>query len=371
MNPYTDQELKHLYLEEYLSIGKIATLCGLGRSYVREHLKKIGVIMRPIHVFKECPSIPLLYDLYITRKQSASQIAIQFSTCKRTVLRWLREVNISVRECPAAKIGHNHKLDVPLSKSQLEKMYLQDYRSLRSIAEEFGVTRPVISRLRREYEIPTRAHKTRKYTFNESFFSTWSASMAYVLGYICADGCLTNDDCTVTIASNDIEHLLSISRILSLNYPHVCGRGKTKSLVLRSKKLYFDLVNLGLTQRKSLTLRFPSIPHEYMTDFIRGDFDGDGCISITQKTGAPSVSFASGSLSFITVLHEVLVNLGLSTRSIRLKKSNQSTHGAYVFSYQARRDILLFRELIYGNEPELFLPRKRKRFDQLALRWQV
>ena len=46
------------------------------------------------------------------------------------------------------------------------------------------------------------------------------------------------------------------------------------------------MCNLGCTPRKTYNLTFPNddiVPKEFKRDFIRGFFDGDGCICVTQN----------------------------------------------------------------------------------------
>jgi hypothetical protein len=52
------------------------------------------------------------------------------------------------------------------------------------------------------------------------------------------------------------------------------------SLTLCSKHIFSSLYNYGLTTNKSLIITFPpsNIPNKYYSSFIRGYFDGDGCI---------------------------------------------------------------------------------------------
>lgn len=53
--------------------------------------------------------------------------------------------------------------------------------------------------------------------------------------------------------------------------------------VISSKKLVCDLIALGCVQRKSLVLEFPVLHDDLLKHFIRGYFDGDGCICLSKK----------------------------------------------------------------------------------------
>src|SRR3989344_301385 len=122
-------------------------------------------------------------------------------------------------------------------------------------------------------------------TFNENFFKTWSPSMAYVLGFISADGAVidarkSSRTCYTSISSNDIELLEQIKT--AMNSKHTVKKRlahytKFKngvyfckdSYVLRfgSKIMFQDLVNLGVTPRKSLRLKIPPVPNIYLPYF--------------------------------------------------------------------------------------------------------
>jgi hypothetical protein len=66
-----------------------------------------------------------------------------------------------------------------------------------------------------------------------------------------------------------------------------------------------DLMEIGLTPRKSLTIQLPTIPDEYFYHFTRGYIEGDGWI--TREISKPSlnevmrIGFASGSHDFFTL----------------------------------------------------------------------
>ena len=166
-----------------------------------------------------------------------------------------------------------------------------------------------------------------RYKFKIDFFEKWSPEMAYVLGFLYADGDIedvrkSSRTQYVTIASVDRDILESIKKALgsghNLNYraPRkvTYRNGKTYEsrgiyrLRIGSKKMFNDLLKLGLSPRKSLTIKFPDdIPDNCLNHFIRGYFDGDGCITIKNGTGkngqailhGVNVIFTSGSKLFL------------------------------------------------------------------------
>lgn len=128
----------------------------------------------------------------------------------------------------------------------------------------------------------------RKYNLNENFFSTWSANMAYILGFLVADGNLFDGAnqkyrayrASINLKTTDRHILESFSKIMEYEGPIYDYIPKNQSqLTINSKTIYQDLFALGLTPRKSLTMGWlENIPEEYMSHYIRGFFDGDGSI---------------------------------------------------------------------------------------------
>ena len=110
-----------------------------------------------------------------------------------------------------------------------------------------------------------------------------------------------------------------------------------------AKKIFKDLIKLGVTPRKSLTLKFPTFLNEdLMRHFIRGYFDGDGCIwdgkrqkrivkDKTVKLGyrektVHNVKFTfTGNDSFISDLQKYLVNkIGINICKLNYSKAKNS-----------------------------------------------
>ena len=83
--------------------------------------------------------------------------------------------------------------------------------------------------------------------------------MAYILGFIFADGCLVeyrNGYHGLDITSKDLNHLRLIKE--KLNAEHKIGKKERGfRLQIRNRDIYNDLINLGLTPRKSKIISFP------------------------------------------------------------------------------------------------------------------
>jgi hypothetical protein len=138
------------------------------------------------------------------------------------------------------------------------------------------------------------------------FFRVWSAEMAYILGYWWADGCMRVKKNTgaheIEIASLDLDHLLRIGAAIGGKYflRKVTAVSETRAIAFCSKEMYYDLLALGGTPRKSRTIGFPKVPTEFVPHFVRGVIDGDGTLS--WNSDRPILQIYSGSQQFLADL---------------------------------------------------------------------
>ncbi len=61
------------------------------------------------------------------------------------------------------------------------------------------------------------------------------------------------------------------------------NRQKSYIFSFGSQEIKNDLIKLGCIPRKTFLLKFPNIKEDLYSHFIRGYFDGDGCISINSR----------------------------------------------------------------------------------------
>jgi intein-encoded DNA endonuclease-like protein len=118
-----------------------------------------------------------------------------------------------------------------------------------------------------------------------------------------------------------------------------------------SKKIINDLVNIGLTPNKSLTVKFPKIEKEFLHHFIRGYFDGNGSISIDKTKNLVRVKFTSGSNDFIVALQNILNDLEIKTTYMHPKENTYELGIPNKFSTRK------FLEYIY-DDSNVYLERK-------------
>lgn len=207
-------------------------------------------------------------------------------------------------------------------------------------------------------------YHSRKHYLNEGIFSNWSAPMAYVLGFWFADGTMMHiKSYRIRFSSKDIDHLEIIKKTLSSGSPvYVDSSGPI--FAIHSKQVCENLVRLGGTPNKSNTMTFPEILGEFIADFIRGYFDGDGSVHsisyIASKNGKRYTqirsNFTSGSIKFLESLKRILTHrLGLFDRKIcqygphqfKLGYGQSDTFKLLNFMYYPGHPISLKRKAVY------------------------
>jgi intein-encoded DNA endonuclease-like protein len=206
---------------------------------------------------------------------------------------------------------------------------------------------------------------------NENFFKKWSPEMAYVLGFFAADGCMMKNrrgTHFIEFQITDKDILVKIQKLLGSDHK-IAERNlkinwKTAyRLQIGSKIIFSDLLNLGLTPRKSKTIKLPNIPDKYFRHFARGYFDGDGNVHAQKRRDRRSgrmiiqTHFTCGSQKFLMQFQEKLETLALA------KGGNVGYYsGAYRLIFSIRDSMKLYM-FMYRGAKNLFLARKKNVFE--------
>lgn len=177
---------------------------------------------------------------------------------------------------------------------------------------------------------------SRKYNLNFNYFKEYSPKMAYILGYIFAEGNINISKNrghreALQIESKDRDILYFINKELGKNiYPTYRKRIRKERknpiqesfyITICSKEIINDLTKLGVPAgKKSRKIKFPSLPEKCTKYFIKGYFDGDGSIFILNKKRKYKnkiysyfykyLTFKSKSLKFLKELNKKLNSLG-------------------------------------------------------------
>jgi intein-encoded DNA endonuclease-like protein len=217
-----------------------------------------------------------------------------------------------------------------------------------------------------------------KLTVNKKFFSSWNPEMAYVLGFISADGYLgvkrirkdKSKQYFLDITSKDFSLLKKIKKMMGakqkigIKYSGSNKKEKCYRLQIGYQEICKDLLKLGIRPKKASTLNSINIPEEYFPDFVRGFFDGDGSVYIYKVNGTPQIKaqIVSASFSFIKELNRsICKKLNIPEKTVHKEPGGNSSIYAIYFYID---DCEKLYQFMYGNNPVLYLPRKRRVFER-------
>ena len=184
---------------------------------------------------------------------------------------------------------------------------------------------------------------------------------AYWLGFLFADGAVSSksNNVELSLKSSDFNHLIKYKKFLNSSNKIYIDKVRCR-MNTTNKNFKDDLINLGCTPNKSLTLKFPeALPQKLIPHFIRGYFDGDGCITRTRKDiDWNTCSITCGSLMFVERILEILINESLITKQkIHLVKNTNTK-----MLVLCNQNFINFMNYLY-KDCNIFLDRKYERYN--------
>lgn len=226
------------------------------------------------------------------------------------------------------------------------------------IAMLYGVSDATMRTYLKNNNVDLKGHKVGKNSSNNYFETIDTVDKAYFLGLIVADGSIMDYGknkgyekkvLALELTESDeyiIKKFMEYSNINTKIYHN----NSTRSIKVNSSKLYDDLINLKVYPNKShIGTRFPDIPKELYSHFIRGYFDGDG---IANKHGY--IGFC-GSLDLLTNIKDILISeLHINNVKISYNKSN----GIYYVQWSAKENCKTLFNYLYQDKNDLYLVRK-------------
>lgn len=281
----------------------------------------------------------VLYLLYHVEKLSLDEIGRKAGTSPANVICKMRRYGIQSR-----------------TKSEARILALDKGKITREIVNKYD-----------EIEIKT----LNKIKYNTQFFDKWSDEMAYCLGLLYTDGCLNSSTNNIVFGQKDIELVEKFLSLFECNSKilfrpeRITKSGKAGEMYVVSLNgidLFNQLLKLGLTPKKSLTIKFPAMPNKYVRHFIRGCWDGDGTVYKEKQSGKITAGFTSGSSDFLKVMIQHLRIEGLPERNYYKHRHAE----AFYFRYTSQADIYkLFRYMYDGVSESQYLRRKYELFKSI------
>lgn len=206
---------------------------------------------------------------------------------------------------------------------------------------------------------------THKYKYNWNFFEIDSEELYYFLGFVAADGYISNNDIEIGLNIQD-KNLLEQFRDLICPDKPIYNKNRTNSCTLKisckSKinrfKDFFSMVS----NKKHEEMIFPNIEDKYVRHFIRGYVDGDGTIDTTKGYKGNRVYL--GLRLRILGNYKFLYELNKKTKLIYPHKTNainkKGKENVYIITYNFSTAKALLK-WIY-EDSNIYLNRKYTKF---------
>jgi len=166
-------------------------------------------------------------------------------------------------------------------------------KSIREISRITGIPNHKIAKILRDNDIYiiSRIERLRKYEIDENYFDKIdNEHKAYTLGFLYADG--YNDEhkniVKISLEEGDIDILKKMKEPICPDKPlryyvYKTNRQPQYSFVIDNGHISRRLAELGVVQAKTFKIKFPKLDESLISHFIRGYFDGDGCITTTLR----------------------------------------------------------------------------------------
>lgn len=215
--------------------------------------------------------------------------------------------------------------------------------------------------------------KKNKYFYDENYFEKIdSEEKAYFLGFIFSDGSVIYDTkksqykVCLKLHTKDKHILESFIECIKGEmkiWKH--GQREIGEVSLSGKKITNDLIKLGATPKKTFTLQYPNIEENLERHFLRGYFDGDGCIrvNIDKRDGSKrgDLRIVGGSVDMLNKINERM-NLLFNTSKNKLYGPKNKDYK--FIGWAGMTDIENIYNGLYKNT-NLFLFRKKIIFDEV------
>lgn len=195
------------------------------------------------------------------------------------------------------------------------------------IAENYGCCTSNITRrlkkagieFKRDYS-KTRYSRNDRHKIDIDFFKYINTEeKAYFLGLMYSDGSVSNNQFYLKLKDEDV--IVKFKEALKCDYPITHNENPYYNYILQvsSKEMCRDLINLGCYKNKTRIIKFPNIDSSLFKHFIRGFFDGDGCLRIGKTKGKCIFDITSASYTFIiqlkTILTPIASHIGITKES--------------------------------------------------------
>lgn len=248
--------------------------------------------------------------------------------------------------------------------------YVTLKRGVNAIGRDMGISGITVQRHLKKMGVKIRTLQEatqdfRSYSVNDNFFKTQSHDMAYILGLLASDGCVSKktNHLNLDLSIIDEEILYKIKKALdfegSIERYINSGGHEYSRLKICSPQMKKDLAHYGIVPAKTYTLQPPYfLDEKYYISYIRGYFDGDGCIYANYDKYTYDWYICGAKKDVLEWMQSVLLNkYGISSSLNSVAGVLKGGDDFYSIHIYKKNDIAKLFEILYVPN-SLFLQRK-------------
>lgn len=269
--------------------------------------------------------------------------------------------------------------------NQIEQEIISLYQSGRGIyflQKQYGISQEKIKvilrknniHIRNRHEAIIAGNRNRNLLNNHNYFQTENKNMAWLLGFIASDGCIEKDRNVIKISLSNIDReiLEKIKQEISLesevkDYVDNAGFSKSK-LQWSSEQHKKDLASYGIIPQKTFNLKCPNkLNNQFIIDYIRGYWDGDGSITIIRNNyNSLEWQITSATKEILEFFVEYLYK-EYDIPKVNIHEFIRDNHILYILQYSTQSSLKLYH-IMYDNisEKDLFISRKKEKYDKIV-----
>jgi len=253
-----------------------------------------------------------------------------------------------------------------LDENEIVELFKQG-KTKKYLAGLFGISVGPIKRILRKHGVK----RPIKYPLDECAFSVFTDASCYWAGFIAADGWVgkigRSNRISVELSVKDAFHLKKLCRFikrdenLTKRIKNLNGKNFSScTLTICNKNITQEIMkNFNLVPAKSLILSPPNnMPLELARDYIRGYFDGDGCICTRKKGKIIIFNLISGSKDILVWMNGIIFN----SAGIKMNVRKCKDRNMYVIQTERNNAKIILDWLYSDSISETRLDRKYEKY---------
>ncbi|MDP2595140.1 LAGLIDADG family homing endonuclease [Alteromonas stellipolaris] len=342
---WSDEEIatihQHCHIKNKMTFEEIAEVHGISPAQFSARCAELGLQVRSQAEAMTCfwekreSEIREMYEYYLDGAKISKEIASELGCSTSQVYRCFKHFEYQMKSPKGSNLTDKDKF-------QIVELY-SDERAPREIEENLGISSSTVRKVLKEIGVELRPldeavnlalargrDKTRN-SINANikldFFEQMTPELAWFLGAVCSDGSigsnygLNKTTSSFSLASIDKDFVEKLGALVGLSPSKSIQSTSSKQIwTLRCSNKHFvsHLEGLGVCNNKSSTVTIPeAIRPELMRHFIRGYFEGDGCVCVNLN-GRVRFSLSSKSRRLImSVAKELYEQAGIGIQSKR------------------------------------------------------